>query len=1287
MSRHLPWHHPRRAGCTALVWALMAQMVVPAHAYVSQMPAAFTPPPDPNVMFTLDDSLSMHSDAIPDYLTTDSAGNNVDLSGMPNDEGSNSVAPEIPNVGRQFPGMWREGSDYLDARYYSANGTTNANVAGRYMRSSDGNPLYYNPKVLYKPWPDPSNNTLTLPQADPEKVNIHPSDPTNTGRQINLKRRMGTGNDETPFWPATYFVKTSAAPLPLARPDTRSVNGVDVTYTRYEIKPTSNAPFGGAVMAYPKGADRTDCSGAIGPTGCTYDQEVQNFANWLQYYRSRMLMAKGGVALAFAKQGAALRVGFGTINNTVQRGVRKFTGNDRKAFFDTLYPVPRATTGTPLREAMDKVGKYFQRSDAGNPWAEDPSSSSVGNEYACRRSFHMLSTDGFWNGNSASAPANGNHDNFSGNTPAMPDGTTFTYSNATTSSFGIAPFSDNISNTLADVAAYYWKTDLRDTLANRVPSTSSDPAFWQHLTTFTVGLGVAGTGLVTKTTGGVADIATQEGRNQLINSKTPLNWTTPSANSSRTGDDLIHAAMNGRGRYLQGNNPTQLAANVSTALADAVDTQGDVASLAVESQLVRTNSEVYQATFSPAGWYGRLYAFTQDASTGAVNNKPTDGSYTNPTQLWEASNKMPPPAQRNIFTSSGGSSTGATFTWDNLTPGQKTNLGNDSNVLTYLRGDASKEVANGGTFRNRPRYTVGATTGGVLGDVVNGSPLKGPEGGGGYDRLPTTASSGQATYKTFRSNAGPLDAMRKTIFVAANDGMLHAFDTTDGVERFAYVPSTVYNVPRSSTSGADEKKLLMLADPAYSHRFTVDGPPNVADAYIDSAWRTMLVGSTGAGARGIFAMDVTRPVVGPSGFGAGKIMWEFSDANSADMGHVLAYPHVVRMRNEKWAVIWGNGVDSETGRAVLYIRDAKDGSVIKDFVVGPTGGNGLSQPNFILNKEREVIAIYAGDLKGNLWKFDVSGTSATSWAPAFGSEPFFTATGPAGTVQPITVMPEISAHPDGGAMLIFGTGKLYEPSDTALPAVPPATDTNVNLNPQSIYGVWDKPYETSPVGMTASNRNTLLKPQAVSVALDGELNIAFRRTSTDKPAYATQRGWFYDLESGGERSNLSPQQVRNVVFIATNKPTTSDPCASSGSSKVFALDPVNGGSPAFPVFDVDRDGRFESNEKGLNVLLNGSALLTQPVFQVFATGGSTSPPELSVQPLSPFDRGQATAARSGGVELTRTGGGTGTAIDSNGATIDPCKAAMSAAQSNTNLLQQLVNVCPTKSRISWRQLK
>ena len=641
---------------------------------------------------------------------------------------------------------------------------------------------------------------------------------------------------------------------------------------------------------------------------------------------------------------------------------------------------------------------------------------------------------------------------------------------------------------------------------------------------------------------------------------------------------------------------------------------------------------------------------------------------------------MPAPTLRNIFTSNGSAGSGATFTWSSLTSSQRGYLNNDSTVVDYLRGDASKEVSNGGGFRNRSRYTVGSTTGGVLGDVVNGSPLKGPEGGGGYDRLPTTSTSGQATYAAFRSNTGPLDDMRKTIFVGANDGMLHAFSTTDGVERFAYVPSTVYNVPRSTSAGAAESKLLMLSDPTYAHRFTVDGPPNVADAYIGSTWRSMLVGSTGAGARGIFAMDVTKPAVGTSGFGSGKIMWEFSEANSTDMGFVLAYPHVVRMRNSKWAVIFGNGVDSASGKAVLYIRDAETGAAIADFTVGPTGGNGLSQPNFILNAQREVITIYAGDLKGNLWKFDVSGTDASTWATSNGATtPFFTAIGPAGSVQPITVMPEISAHPSGGAMLIFGTGKMYEPSDSA------TDSTNVNLNTQSLYGIWDKPLATGAIAMTTTNRSTLLKPQGIAAIIAGD-NVNYRRTTTDSPDWTTQRGWFYDLESGGERSNLSAQQVRNVVFMATNKPANADPCASGGSSKVFALNPVTGGAPAFPVFDVDGDGVFETAEKGINVLLNGNALITQPVFQVFSTGGSTSPPELSPQPLSPFDRGQATAARSGGVELARTGGGNST-TNPDGTTIDPCKAVMSAANSNTSLIQQRVNVCAMKGRISWRQLK
>jgi type IV pilus assembly protein PilY1 len=626
---------------------------------------------------------------------------------------------------------------------------------------------------------------------------------------------------------------------------------------------------------------------------------------------------------------------------------------------------------------------------------------------------------------------------------------------------------------------------------------------------------------------------------------------------------------------------------------------------------------------------------------------------------------------------------GKLFLWDNLTPTQKGYLAGDKTLLEFLRGDGSNEVANGGNFRDRSRYTLGTTVGGVLGDVVGGSPLKGPDAGGGYDRLPTTLNSGQASYATFRSTSGPLEDMRDTIFLGANDGMLHAFNFSTGSERFAFVPSTVYNVPRSTSGGLAEQKLRMLADPGYTHRFTVDGPPNVADAYFADAWHSVLVGSTGAGARGVFVVDVTQPEPGTSGFGANKLLWELTEADTAgvNMGFVLAYPHVVRMRNDKWAVIFGNGYDSKNGKAVLYIRDAETGAKIQEFEVDATGGNGLSQPNFVLNASREVVAIYAGDLKGNLWKFDVSDTVATNWGSPFGpTTPLFKATGPSGNVQPISVMPEISAHPNGGAVITFGTGKLFETSDTASGA------SNVNLSTQSIYGVWDKPLETTAVGMTAANRNTRLLQQTMLPVVAGDLPNG-RRSSLTSPDWGSQRGWFLDLASGGERSNLPPQQFRNIVFVATNTPSISDPCASGGASKIFALDPVTGAAPTYAVFDLNRNSNFDDFEKGLNVLLNGSALLTQPVFQVFASPGTTASTGPTVQPVAAFDRGQATAARSGGVELTRTNGGKSTATGS-GTSDDVCKALMSVAQSNTTLLQMRVNGCPLgKPRVSWRQLK
>jgi type IV pilus assembly protein PilY1 len=1255
---------PKRLGAMVVAGTMLMQTVGSAYAGVSQLPGLFTTPPDANVMFTLDDSLSMLSDAIPDFVGSSAADTTARQAGMPNADGNSNASDALLGVAGQqfarFPGMWGANSLYLTTTFYRSD-----NAIARYMRSSSGNKLYYNPAVTYRPWTLATNDTLFNANADPTAVNIHQSDPFNNGRTLDLTVRVnesgGSGaadNQANNFWLGTYFVfNTAAGTMPEANPN----NALNIAgnFTKYEIKPS--------VGSYPRAAARTDCTSVVG--ACSYAEERQNFANWLQYYHSRLLMAKGGVAGAFAQQSTNLRVGIGSLNSagTLRQGVAGFAGARRESFYTDLYAIPPSGGGTPLRRAVGAVGEYFSRSDVGNPWADDPTrtTGAVGNEYTCRKSFHILSTDGYWNGAAAgNAAAQANNDSFTGNTPpkGAAGGTTYAFSDTATSvtdslvgRFTINPFADGAttqSNTLADVAAYYWRNDLRTDLNNDVFTSNRDPAFWQHVTMYTVGLGISGTGGVTA--GAVpVDLSTKTARDSLIANKTALTWTTSAANEPTAGDDLIHAAMNGRGDYFLATDPTSLRNGLAAALAEAGNNPGSLASVATESAQVSVDTEVYQATYNPSQWSGRLYAFSQSAS-GTVNTNPSAA-------MWEASNRMPSPANRNIYTWNPTTNVGAPFTWAGLTATQQGHLNNDSTLLDFLRGSNAREVAQNGPFRDRARYAVGAVSGGVLGDIVNGSPIKGPSAGAGYNRLPPGAP-GRDTYATFRSpgNTG-LNNMRDSLFVGANDGMLHAFNRLTGVERFAYVPNSVFSVPRSPTG--TEQKLRMLSDPGYTHRFTVDGPPQIADAFIGVAsaaadWRTVLLGSTGAGARSVFAMDITNPAVETGGFGQGRLLWEFSEANNADMGYMLSYPHAARMRDGTWVAIFGNGYDSVNGQAKLFILNLQTGAVVWQQSVGAAGGNGLSQPNFSLNANREVTAIYAGDLRGNLWKFDVDDPSPTNWKVAFGTGPNYTPLFTGSTNQPITVMPEISDHPNGGTLLSFGTGKLFEVEDTA------TTSVNVNLNTQAIYGIWDKPAET-----TGFSGNSLLVQQGANTGLAAVADTTLSGTTTNTINWGTRRGWYMNLATGGERVNVSPQQAKSTLLLVANTPDT-NPCRSGGSSRLFALDPITGGAPNFAVFDTNAVGGVTSADaKGYNVKSIAFAVLSLPTLQR-KTGGSDA-----VTTEAAGSRGQ-TGARLGGVEKNKPTSAT------------DCAQWLLAGGSDTSIAGFDISLCsPNKPRISWRQLK
>jgi type IV pilus assembly protein PilY1 len=1261
-------------------------------------------------MFTLDDSGSMMSDAIPDFLSDTANMINCNNNGCQN---SNALGQN----NNTYPGMWKNNSNYWSTTYYRSD-----NVIARYLRSSAGNPLYYDPKVTYRPWPTAANDTVLNANANVAAVNIHVSDPFNAGFTRNLTVRVGAAgadNQATNFWPATYYVYNGATPLPNARPNT-ALN-VQASFTKFEVKP--------GVTAYPRASTRADCAGTVGPTGCSYAEELQNFANWLQYYRSRTLMAKGGVAAAFAQQGTNLRVGFTTINTgaTVSLGVSTFTGAARSSFYTTMYTAG-GSGGTPLREAMDQVGKYFLGGTSrGNPWAEDTARAPTAAD-SCRKSFHILSTDGFWNGNNATAPANANNDTFATTetTPPQPGGGTFPYTDSGTpgtlaARFTVNPFRDNNTsnvNTLADVAAYYWKTDLQGgtgssaTLANRVGVSSRDPAYWQHLNTVTVGLGISGSGTVRPVDTTLSTIDPVSGdyvvstatpvsslfypyrgkpwlsdpdlRDLLVAQRTPMRWSTATADAATTGDDLIHAAMNGRGRYYSATNPTALATGIGAALAEATNQNSAFASLGLAStNETTTDNRLYQAIYNPLGWTGRLYAF--GLSNGSFST--TVGN-----ELWEASRAMPAPANRNIFTWNPAAATpqGSLFTWTGLNATQQAALGpatgtgstvaERQDVLEYLRGSAAQEAQNSGPLRDRVRDTP---TAGVLGDIVGGSPIKGPSAGGGYARLPTSTARNQAartTYPLFRAaEASGLDSpvrdLIRTVFFGANDGMLHAVNANDnpadpyyvasqrGVERFAFVPNSVFSVPRTTYNGntSTVKKLYELSRPDYTHLFTVNAPPQIADAYINpnvgnsTGWKSVLVGGTGAGSRGIYALDVTNPAVGAAAdqFNTSKVLWEFSEAQNADMGHMPSYPHVALMRDGTWVAIFGNGHDSTNGQAKLFVVDLETGQVIWQQAVGTAGGNGLSQPNFLLNNNREVMAIYAGDLRGNMWKFDVSSPTRANWSVAFGGNPLFTT--PAN--QPITVMPELEQFPNTQqAMVIFGTGKLFDTQDTS-------TDTNVNVNltRQAIYGIWDN----------EASRVTALTQLTEQTILPGSTN-GFFRTSENPIDWGTQRGWYLRLANGtGERVHVNPLipvKGRAVpVFVIANTPSN-EVCNTGGSSRVFALDPITGRTPGFSVFDVNRDNSVSGADGRNNVFFVSSGVISSPRFLTTLYSGG-------VVGEKPGSRGQ-TGALEGGVEF-----GTSAASE--------CVSTgrMIAGISDTSAVNEKVRLGECKGRVSWRQIQ
>jgi type IV pilus assembly protein PilY1 len=611
------------------------------------------------------------------------------------------------------------------------------------------------------------------------------------------------------------------------------------------------------------------------------------------------------------------------------------------------------------------------------------------------------------------------------------------------------------------------------------------------------------------------------------------------------------AVAGGTGAYFAATDPTTLANDLQSILGTILAATQSVASVAVNSTGLSTNSIVYQSQFVSSDvdqdWTGNLFAFNVNATTGVVDTLPADAIWAAATQL-DAQNWVTgmAPNGRIIATYDPVVNHGIPFEW-NPSPfalngiAPSTVLGQDfttfpadtngRDVLQYLRGSKALEQQNGGQFRNRTH---------VLGDIVFSNPA--------YVAGPNAAnlSNSYLTFAAAHASRPPV------IYVGADDGMLHAFDAVSGNERFAYIPRGVYG------------NLINLVSPFYNarHLFFVDGSPQVTDVqFADTTWHSVLFGNEGAGGKSIFAIDVTDPsTLTSEGAVASAVLWDFTHV---DMGLGFANPQVANTTAGTLLFV-SNGYDSTNEKPFLYALNPQTGAtVIKvDLCAAvPTAcnlgvANGLStaiavnttgQSNALANM------VYAGDLQGNLWRIDISSPTPSSWTVSV----LLQARDSLGNPQPITAPPVATLNPKypqlAGTMVFVGTGQLLGIPDLS------------NVNTQTIYGVFDP-----PAGYASPLTRASLVQQTLTAGLIGTTVVS--TVSNNAVSIPTTKGWYIDLTlNTGERVVNAPVLKSGTLIVTSTQPSSST-CVSGGVSTAYFINFATGSSFTTPQFDANGDG-------------------------------------------------------------------------------------------------------------------
>jgi len=991
----------------------------------------------------------------------------------------------------------------------------------------------YNPDITYRPWAAniPGTNTPFPNATNLKEVRVDPE--FQSGGYINKT----DGAEDS----AIYFYDRGAADLSAAPVVQWTDSNGDGGYNDGEC-PTSYAD------------PRVRRADSLSP------EEQVNFANWFSYYRLRISATKAAVTQVISTSSA--RMGMATLhhNNNVGLPIKDIRIQANK---DSLFQHVVSIHGngqTPLRKSLDNVGQYFSKAHT------TPGVLNIGAALspilpeeeggACQQNFAILMTDGFWN----DLPAQVEHQD-----------------NVIDSKYVYPAHQDNASDTLADVAMKWYRTDLAPSYPSLVPVQSDsdddtknlDENDNQHMVTFAVSLGAKGT---------------------LNNNPTDRNKTFKwpkkvEAGTPTTIDDLRHAAYNGRGQFLLASKPEELVKSMQDIVSSIESRQGSGSAIVASGNELKTGSVAFAATFnSEENWSGDVKAFQLDPSTGEL--APEEG--WSAADLLNARSNEDILANRVIYTwgeNSQGDNDGVLFDWSTSNPQASELMLNDLKInpdsssdtypftksqerTAFLRGDTTKD----GKSLTRKRSSR-------LGDIIGSKPTYIAEPISSWPDNTAFYGSSSQLYSDYQAGLQS-NPRSPVVYVGANDGFLHGFLAKTGEEVLAYAPSAV-------SSDLNQSGLHYLTEFDYSHKYYVDGDLSFADVYIKSnaisskSWRTALVGSLKGGGRGLFALDVTDPSNYKNNNAAAHdtVLWEFTDQDDPDLGYTFSRPQITMMNNGKWAVIIGNGYNA-TGSTtaqlmIIFIEDGVDGVwSVGDYIKidtkagDPSAINGLSSPEIVdLDNNGTTDRIYAGDLLGNLWAFDVSKTSASAWKIAHsGSKPLFAAGNSKPiTTKPLVIKPESSWLPDTSSnepnlMVYFGTGQYLALGDAT------------SEDQQSFYGIWDtgKPVSASSLveqaDIDTGDENTrLLSQNKVTYDIDTPKN--------------GNQGWvinFFPRERLHVNPSIAP--LAGVLLFNPMTPDTADPCSAGGSSFLMYIDPKTGGTINRPLFDLDGNGIINADD-------------------------------------------------------------------------------------------------------------